>query len=290
MKSFRQKILDFILTNPFLRKVNAIIGHNIIPLLLKFIVLVLTLIIFFVIALKLFLPDKFDQVSHKASSYFFYYFSLSGNDFDQINISGNDRTQRAEVIKIVNLAKRDFPNKEDFRYKSAIENLIDDIQTHLHWVKEVTISRSLPNVLNIDLVEYVPFAIWQSGNRKYIIDRNGSKIPFEDIKGLGEMIILSGDSANVNARSLFNIFTIDSSLSRNVYSATWVGNRRWDIRFENGLLIKLPENDIAIAWQNLIKIYNMPGSIIGLKMIDLRITGKIYLEYEDSAMKELQKI
>ena len=104
------------------------------------------------------------------------------------------------------------------------------------------------------------------------------------------MIILSGNNANNHAISLFNIFTIDPNLSRNVYSATWVGNRRWDIRFENGLLIKLPENDISIAWQNLIKIYNMPGSIIGLKMIDLRIKDKIYLQYEDSAMKELQKI
>jgi cell division septal protein FtsQ len=290
MKFLRKKFLDFLYTNPFLRKVNVIISHNIIPLIIRFFLILITLIIFIVIALKLFWPSNFDKISSKASSYFYYYFRLSVDDFSKINISGNKRTQESEIIEIVNLTQGNFSNEKDFRYQVAVKNLIDDIRSRLHWVKEVTISRSLPNTLNIALIEYEPFAIWQSSEVKYIIDRDGNTIPFEDIEGLEKMIILSGSEANIHARSLFNIFTIDSDLSRIVYSATWVGNRRWDIRFENGLLIKLPENDIANAWQNLIKIYNMPGSIIGLKVIDLRIKDKIYLEYEDSAMKELQKI
>jgi cell division protein FtsQ len=104
------------------------------------------------------------------------------------------------------------------------------------------------------------------------------------------MVILSGKGANNNAKSLFNIFASDPNLSANVYSATWVSNRRWDIRFDNGLLIKLPENNISEAWQRLIRIYNMPGSIVGLKNIDLRISDKTYLEYDDSVIKELRSL
>ncbi len=104
------------------------------------------------------------------------------------------------------------------------------------------------------------------------------------------MVILSGKGANLHAQSLFNIFTIDPNLSANVYSATWIGDRRWDIRLENGLLIKLPENNLSDAWRNLIKIYHMPGSILGLKIIDLRVSDKIYLEYEDSVIKELKSL
>lgn len=286
----RQKLSDFFFTNPVIRKVSVIINHSIKPFLLKSVVLLLTLIIFIGIALKLFWPQSFDKIYNKITSRFSYYLSLSSNDFSQINIVGNNRTEKAEIIQIITSAKRNFADEKDFKYQSAIQNLIDDLRSNLRWIKDVTVSRSLPNTLNVTIVEYEPFAIWQSGEKKYIIDRNGNTIPFENIEGLERMVILSGNNANINAKSLFNIFTIDSNLSSIVYSATWVGNRRWDIRFESGLLIKLPENDIASAWRDLIKIYNLPGSIVGLKMIDLRIKDKIYLEYEGSAMKELQKI
>jgi cell division protein FtsQ len=257
---------------------------------MKAILLIVTVAIFIFIALKLFQPKILDKFYNKASSYFFYYLSLDNHEFNQINISGNQRVSKDEIIAIVNSVKKDFSHEEEFKYQTSIQNLIDEIRSNLRWIKEVTISRSLPNILNITIVEYEPFAIWQSSDKKYIIDRDGNTIPFEDLEEVEKMVILSGNGANIHARSLFNIFAIDSTLSQNVYSATWVGNRRWNIRFENGLLIKLPENDIAQGWQNLIKIYEMPGSIIGLKVIDLRIKDKIYLEYENSVMKEIQKI
>jgi cell division protein FtsQ len=110
----------------------------------------------------------------------------------------------------------------------------------------------------------------------------------------GYLVILTGKNAYKNVKSLFNILAIDPDISKNVYSATWVGGRRWDIRFENGLLIKLPsgnsDNDMRGAWNSLIKIYNMPGSLIGLKTIDLRIAKKIYLEYNDNLTKELKSL
>ncbi len=290
MKFIRQKIIDFFFTNPFLRKIKIVFHHSIIPFVMKAILLIVTVAIFIFIALKLFQPKILDKFYNKASSYFFYYLSLDNHEFNQINISGNQRVSKDEIIAIVNSVKKDFSHEEEFKYQTSIQNLIDEIRSNLRWIKEVTISRSLPNILNITIVEYEPFAIWQSSDKKYIIDRDGNTIPFEDLEEVEKMVILSGNGANIHARSLFNIFAIDSTLSQNVYSATWVGNRRWNIRFENGLLIKLPENDIAQGWQNLIKIYEMPGSIIGLKVIDLRIKDKIYLEYENSVMKEIQKI
>ena len=52
------------------------------------------------------------------------------------------------------------------------------------------------------------------------------------------MLILSGLDANLNVKSFFNILAIDEILSNEVYSATWVGRRRWDICLVNGTLIK----------------------------------------------------
>lgn len=290
IKSLRQKILDFFLTNRFFRVINVFLFHYLRSWLIKIFLSLLTLTILIAIILKLFQPQILDKIYSKSAAYFFYHLNLSANNFDKINVAGNKRTNKEEVVAIVNSAKRTFPREVDFKYSASIQNLIDDIRSNLHWVKDVTVSRSLPNVLNITLVEYEPFAIWQNGDKKYIIDRDGNTIPFEKLEELEKMVILSGIGANLNARSLFNIFAINPDFSQKVYSATWVGNRRWDIRLESGLLIKLPEQNIASAWHNLIKIYNMPGAIIKLKMIDLRIENRIYLEYEDSTMKEIKNI
>ena len=76
-------------------------------------------------------------------------------------------------------------------------------------------------------------------------------------------------------------------MSRKVYSATWVGNRRWDIRLENNIIIKLPEKNLAYAWKKLINIYSTPGAIIDLEIIDLRIEGRIFLQYKNKTAKEI---
>jgi cell division septal protein FtsQ len=104
------------------------------------------------------------------------------------------------------------------------------------------------------------------------------------------LMILTGQDANFSAKSLFNILAIDPEISANIYSATWVGSRRWDIRFSNNLLVKLPENNIQDAWERLIKIYNIPGSLINLNLIDLRIDKKIYLEYNGQTTKEIKSL
>jgi len=201
----------------------------------------------------------------------------------QINILGNSRVSNEQIIAAVNESKKSKP-------EFLIQNLVDEIKTQLPWVSQITITSSLPNTLNITIIEFAPFAIWQNDSRKYLIDKDGNIVPFEDQEEFRNMVTLSGKGANTHVRSLFNIFVIDPKLSENVFSATWVGDRRWDIRFENGLLIKLPENNISEAWQRLIKINNMHGSLLGLKIIDLRIADKIYLEYNDSVIKELKNL
>ena len=290
MSNIREKIRGFFITNYFFRKIKGTFRYKIIPFFIKAVLLFLTLLILTFATLKLFKPKALEAVYNKSTFYFFHYLNLDNYDFDHINISGNSRVPTEQILSVVNLAKKNFLKNSNSDYRPLIQNIIDEMKAKLPWINTVVISRSMPDILNISVSEYEPFAIWQNDGKKFIIDKDGNTVPFQAEEEFEKMIILSGNSANIHARSLFNIFAVNSDVSVNVYSATWVGNRRWDIRLENGLLIKLPENDISDAWVNLIKIYKMPGSISGLKMIDLRIKDKIYLEYDDSVMKELKKI
>lgn len=294
MKFSSKKISNFILINPLNRRLSVFFYHVLKPLFIKILLGFLTLIILIFIALKFFFPTQLNKINYQITKKAQHYLSLDLGAFEKIKISGNKKTSSEEIEKIVREVLQKYPKeinaKTDSNYQNLVQDVIVAIRANLPWVKDVTLSRSIPDILNVRVSEYEPFAIWQEGEKKYIIDRDGNKIDYQELEGLEKMVVLSGQGANINARSLFNIFAIDSVLSQQVYSATWVGNRRWDIRLDNGLLIKLPENNIAGAWHNLIKIYELPGSLDGIRVIDLRIAEKVYLQYEDSGVKKLQKI
>ena len=226
----------------------------------------------------------------KSSSFFFQALNLNDHDFEKINVSGNNVVKTSDIIAVARSFDKKILVKNSQEYQILIQSLIQEIKRKLPRICNVVITRSLPNDLNISVSEYQPFAIWQNDGKKFIIDKDGNAAPFEDLEEFKNLIILSGSGANLNAKSLFNIFAIDPVISANVYSAIWIGNRRWDILLNNGLIIKLPESDISEAWKNLVKIYNLSGSTVNLKMIDLRIKNKIYLEYQDSTMKQLKNL
>ena len=279
----KEKLQNLIITNPLFRRFRVFLSHVVRPFLVKTFGVLIAFLIVVVIGLNLFKPDLLTKIFSNLRHHFFVQLNTKYSESLTVNISGNQRVTNEEITKVILDANKDRP-------EFYIQNLIDDIKTNLPWIHDITITRSLPNHLNVTVSEFAPFAIFQSDGQKYLTDRDGNLILYKDSDEFDHLVILSGNGANKHARALFNIFATDPELSENVFSATWIGNRRWDIRFENGLLIRLPESEISDAWHRLIKINNMPGSLTGLKIIDLRIQDKVYLEYNDSVIKELKNI
>lgn len=269
---------DFIFKNYYFRRVRSYINLVLIPYLIKGFFLLLTIILLSYFTLKIFKPNLLDKGFDVAKTYSDKYLNLDKYAFTSIRISGVKRSDRDKIIKIV----KDIEKNRKSRTKpnSLISEISKEIKLDQDWVKELNVFRSLPNKLNIIITEYVPFAIWENGAEKYIIDRDGNKVKVDSIASFEHLIILSGKNANLNVKSLFNILAISPEISSRVYSATWIGNRRWDIRFENGLLIKLPSENLEEAWQRLMRLYGKKGALINLKIIDLRIFDKTYLEYK----------
>lgn len=286
----KDKIGNFLLANSAFRKVRSFFYQKVVPIAVRAAVFLVALLIALIVFLKVFQPVYLEKIYKKSYFYFLHYLSLDNREFAEINVSGNNRTKEEEIIEIVHKVQKNITQDTSKDYEPLIKKLVLEIKKNLPWVNKVVITRSMPNILDILITEYEPFAIWQNDGKKYITDKDGNVVLPDNVDEFKQLIILSGRGANIHAKSLFNIFTIDPKLSGRVYSATWIGGRRWDIRFENGLLVKLPESNISDAWNRLIKIYNMPGSIMGLNVIDLRISDKIYLEYGDSVIKEIKNL
>ena len=296
IKNLQQKIKNFFLTNFFWRKIKITLNGFIKPILLRVFFGCFAITFIALIAIQIYKPKLLDQIKNKSANYFYRYFKLDNFEFSSIHISGNKRVKDEEIIAIIKnfeLEKGALigKNLDNIDLVPLVQNLIDKIKSQLNWIDKITIKRLMPDILNIEVEEYKPFAIWINNEKKFIIDKEGNSIPFleeyEQSEEFKNMIILSGNGANENAKSLFNILVINSEISQDIYSANWVGNRRWDIRFFDGLLVKLPEIEISNAWNDLIKIYSASKNDKAIKSIDLRVSGKIYLQYYNKKSFEI---
>src|SRR5690242_10508399 len=146
------------------------------------------------------------------------------------------------------------------------------------WVKDARVSRRLPDTLVIDIVERTPAALWQNQGQLALIDSEGVMLDRVPVDKMPDLPLLIGPGANGEAQELDNLMKAVPTLKPQLASATWVGGRRWDLNFQSGETVALPEGDAA-ARQALIKFAraDKQSSLLGHGMLrfDLRVPGKM---------------
>lgn len=113
------------------------------------------------------------------------------------------------------------------------------------WIADARVSRRLPDTLVIDIVERKPSAVWQDRGRLALIDGDGRVIAPVKPEDLPDLPLVIGPGANRQATALAGLMDNAPALKPVLAGATWVGARRWDIRFLSGETLALPEGDKA---------------------------------------------
>ncbi|MET0240590.1 MAG: cell division protein FtsQ/DivIB, partial [Sphingobium sp.] len=126
------------------------------------------------------------------------------------------------------------------------------------WVEDARVTRRLPGTLVIDIVERVPVAVWQHEAKLSLIDVNGVVLEPVDARAMPDLPLVVGPAANRETRSLQSLMEAAPALKPLLAGATWVGNRRWDLRFQSGETLALPEG-IAPAQAALMKFAQLEG-------------------------------
>jgi cell division protein FtsQ len=146
------------------------------------------------------------------------------------------------------------------------------------WVEDARVSRRLPDTLVIDIVERVPAALWQDKQRLALIDSKGVVLDRVPITQMPDLPLLIGPGANRKTVELDRLMDAVPTLKPQLASATWVGDRRWDLLFQSGEVVALPEGE-APARTALGKFANLDKSAgllgRGLVRVDLRLPGKM---------------
>jgi cell division protein FtsQ len=146
------------------------------------------------------------------------------------------------------------------------------------WVKDARVSRRLPDTLVIDIVEREPAALWQDKQRLSLIDGDGVVLDRVPVDKMPDLPLLIGPGANAQARELNALLAGVPTLKPQLASATWVGQRRWDLNFQSGETVALPEGDrpASAALARFAKMDRSSGLLgRGILRFDLRIPGKM---------------
>jgi cell division protein FtsQ len=111
------------------------------------------------------------------------------------------------------------------------------------WIKEARVSRRLPDTLVVDVVERRPAAIWQHEQRLSLIDDEGVVLEPVRLEAVPDLPLLIGPGANRQVDALLALVEATPHLQPQVTGATWIGGRRWDLRFQTGEVLALPEGE-----------------------------------------------
>lgn len=207
-------------------------------------------------------------------------------------------TMRSESIKIS--ARLHFRVREvlvDGRFETSCADLLrvtdlkvgtpifsfDPIQTkarleQLPWVHTATVRRLLPDTILIRIYERSAIALWQHKGRFLLIDEDGREIQEKNLKRFSNLLLVVGEDAPLYAADLLDTLRTQPQLMRRVKAAIRVGGRRWNLRMDNGIDVRLPETEAIVAWMRLAD-YERNHAVLArdIAIVDLRVPDRLIL-------------
>ena len=164
----------------------------------------------------------------------------AGYTVKHIDVSGIDRMDRMSVYAVA------------LDQRSIAMPLVDleAVRAKLlryGWVADARVSRRFPDTLAIEIVERQPAAVWQHARQLHLVDANGIVLEAVKLDAMPDLPLVIGPDANVQATALTALMAQAPQLKPVLDGAIWVGDRRWDLKFQSGETLLLPEGEREAA-------------------------------------------
>ena len=144
------------------------------------------------------------------------------------------------------------------------------------WIKRAGVTTRLPGTVFIEIEERRPFALWQRDGRLRLIDDEGAVITDRRLHRYAHLPLIVARSEPERAHPVLEMLGREPDLARRVRALIEVGGRRWNIRIDNGIDVRLPEAEPAAAWSELAQLDRRHALLARrISTIDLRIPSRI---------------
>lgn len=204
-----------------------------------------------------------------------------GYVLENLLIKGRNHTSAETILALLNIQKGDpLFALNPHEAKEMLERL--------SWVKTAHVERRLPDTIYVEIEERTPLALWQQNQKLTLIDENGVKITANKLARFKDLIIITGDNAPEAAAQFIALLEAEPVIEQRVESASFISNRRWDVHLDDGTVIKLPEQDTALALRRLVVSAEEGLLDKPLKTVDLRNADSITVQTIPGAVKHFK--
>ena len=204
----------------------------------------------------------------------------AGYTLATLEVEGRKETPKQDVMLALGALKGD--PILDIDLEAVRQRIVD-----LPWVTAAVVERRLPGTLRVTLTEAEPLALWQKKGTFYLVSRSGDVLAVQDVARFGKLPVIVGEAAPQKAGELFAMLASEPSLQPRVAAAVLVGNRRWNLRLDNGVDVKLPEETAQEAWARFAALERKHHLLDkDISVIDLRQDDKLIVRQAHPAVAE----
>ena len=169
--------------------------------------------------------------------------------------------------------KRDLINiNKDNIFKLDKNKLTNRISEN-NLVLTFLIKKNYPNKIDIEINKAKYFGKIYSNERLYIIGSNGKLINY-NADNIKDLPYFYGKFKREEFLKFSNVINKVGLETKDISSFYFFPSGRWDIKFKDGLLLKLPNNDLINVLSKALLLKNNQN-FSNSKIIDLRIKNRI---------------
>lgn len=197
-------------------------------------------------------------------------FAQAGFAIREITISGQAMALESDIAAALDL--NGTTNVFNFDVDAARQRLLE-----LPAIADVQVRKVYPSQLVVKVSEVVPVARWRVDGVTFVIDASGNQIADATIADDGLPLVI-GDGAANDALAIIQALKNYPVLGRGLAALSRIGDRRWDMIYETGLRVRLPERGLGAALENLNRAQGEKQLLDrDLVSIDLRVAGLMAL-------------
>jgi len=191
-------------------------------------------------------------------------FAQAGLAIGEISISGQTLTSEQAIFDALGIVPH--TSTLGFDVEEARQRIAE-----LPAVASVTVRKTYPGDVNVVIAEKVAVARWRVDGVTFLIDGRGDQIG-EDGGAYSDLPLVIGDGAADDALVMIRALDAVPSLQDGLIAISRIADRRWDLIYDTGLRVQLPEQGVAqalrrlVGYQNDYQLLDRDVSIIDLRL------------------------
>ncbi|HRT18309.1 MAG TPA: FtsQ-type POTRA domain-containing protein [Candidatus Paceibacterota bacterium] len=214
---------------------------------------------------------------------------------DNLVVSGNNNISTEEIERIANekiktsfsIMGMDIITESIFL---SFDGKINQIKEAMPEIEKISIKKNFPNGISLEIVEKKPFALWDYNNERFLVDKNGSFIRYEqeneDISNLIQ-IKQEEESIDLDKKEIINnIIIISEGLSKEEIniSSYVIFDDKLRVNTTNFFILFDLRQDISWQVEKLKAVLENDDQVregINVKYIDLRFDNQAIIQKKE---------